>query len=258
MTSVEREVIEEQLKKLIGIIKKEFDGDRKTKLLTMYKEFGERLLLAPASGKATYHNAYPGGYLDHILNVIELSMRTTKSMIDMGFKVDYTREELIFAAMHHDLGKLGDETNPYYIPEPSQWHRENQGSIFKHNPALQYMSVPDRALYLLQAYDIQISNKEWMAIKLSDGMYDDGNKKYLRSYSQDFHIDTDLHHIIHWADHMATVLEKNLWAHANDVEEDTTIEEDIAEAEKQIERGEVIEHEEAAAMVKASAKLVSR
>ena len=256
MTKNERQEIEVQLKKFIGIIKKEFCGDRKTKLLMMYKEFGERLLLAPASGKAVFHNAFPGGYLDHVLNVIELAIRNTKTMMEMGFKVDYNREELIFAAMHHDLGKLGDETEPYYIPETSQWHRENQGSLFKHNPALQYMSVTDRTLYLLQAYDVHVTNKEWMGIKLSDGMYDDSNKKYLMSYSQDHHIDTELHRIINWADHMATILEKNLWAHANDIEE-PTIDDDIEEAEEQLDNGEVIEHEDAATMVKASAKLDS-
>lgn len=257
MTKNERQEIEVQLKKLVGIIKKEFSDPRKTALLKMYKGFGERLLLAPASGKATFHNAFPGGYIDHVLNVIELSMRNTKSLIDMGFKVDYTREELVFSAMHHDLGKLGDETEPYYIPETSQWHRENQGSLFKHNPKLQYMSVTDRTLYLLQVYGIPVSSKEWISIKLSDGMYDDANKKYLISYSQDHHIDTELFRIIHWADHMATVLEKNRWEHANDVEETDDITEDIEEAEEQIDNGEVIEHEDAEKLIKSNAKLGS-
>ena len=38
----------------------------------------------------------------------------------------FTQEELLFAAMHHDLGKLGDGTKPYYLPQDSEWHRKNK------------------------------------------------------------------------------------------------------------------------------------
>ena len=37
-------------------------------------------------------------------------------------KVDFTDEELIFCALHHDLGKLGTKGKPFYIANPSEWH----------------------------------------------------------------------------------------------------------------------------------------
>ena len=55
-------------------------------------------------------------------------------------------KNLIFAALHHDLGKVGDLDKDYYIPQDSEWHRKNRGEIFKHNPKLQYMTVTDRAI----------------------------------------------------------------------------------------------------------------
>ena len=45
--------------------------------------------------------------------------------------INFTDEELIFA-VHHDLGKVGDLDNDYYIPQ-DRIRRKNRGEIFKHN-----------------------------------------------------------------------------------------------------------------------------
>jgi len=45
----------------------------------------------------------------------------------------------------------------------------------------------------------------WKAIKLSDGMFDDGNVSYYKRASDS---DNVLHYIVHWADWMSTVAEK--------------------------------------------------
>ena len=50
--------------KLVSIIEDTFEGERKEKLLEMYKYFEERMMFAPGSGKIHYHNAFPGGYVD--------------------------------------------------------------------------------------------------------------------------------------------------------------------------------------------------
>ena len=57
--------------KLICILEEEFSGERKTNLLEMYKHFEERMAIAPASGLIHYHNCFAGGYVDHILRVID-------------------------------------------------------------------------------------------------------------------------------------------------------------------------------------------
>ena len=41
-------------------------GDRKEKLLKFYSKFQDRLMLMPASHKKEYHNAFPGGYIEHV------------------------------------------------------------------------------------------------------------------------------------------------------------------------------------------------
>jgi len=206
----------DQFEKLIEIAKNAFSEERFKKIEEMYEQFAERILIAPASGKVHYHNCYPGGYLDHVHNVIVGTVTVARAMKAMGVQMDFTREEAIFAAMHHDLGKLGDVEQPYYIEQTSDWHR-NRGELYTHNPELQYMSVTDRALYLLQSFGIETTAKEWKAIKVSDGLYDKANKAYFISYQyppQPFH--TNLHYVIHFADHISTIGERDTFRLAQD------------------------------------------
>ena len=78
------------------------------------------------------------------------------------------------------------------------------------------MSVTDRSLYVLQKYNVKISPSVWKAIKLSDGMFEDGNASYYKrpSDSQDI-----LYYIIHFADWMSTVSEKQHFIQENLVKE---------------------------------------
>jgi hypothetical protein len=185
------------------------DSDRHVKLLKMYDAFGDRLIEAPASGKTHYHNAFEGGYIDHVLHVHDNALELTRVYRNKANGwVDYTKSELVMATLHHDLGKLGTIDDPYYLVEDSQWHREKQGAMYKSNEKLQYMPVTDRALFLLQQFGIELTNKEWIAIKLSDGMYDESNKSYLTNYGK-YPMHTNLPYIVHWADHMAASAERD-------------------------------------------------
>ena len=111
---------------------------------------------------------------------------------------------MFFAAFHHDLGKLGDGVEPYYIPQTSEWHQKNKKEFFVHNPKLQYFDVTDRAFYLLNKYGISYTQKEQLGIMMADGLYNEATKKYWISYNEDFQLKTDLPYIIHWADCMST------------------------------------------------------
>ena len=149
MKQLTEQQIVDNWNKLIQLIENTFDGERKEKLLEMYKYFENRMSVAPASGKAAYHNAMVGGYVEHVLHVTDCALKIKKLWEGDGAMINFTDEELIFAAMHHDLGKVGDLDNDYYIPQDSEWHRKNRGEIFKHNPVLQYMTVTDRAIFIL-------------------------------------------------------------------------------------------------------------
>ena len=125
--------------------------------------------------------------------------------------MENTDLELIFTALNHDLGKYGTDEHPYYVPNPSDWHRKNQGSMFKPNPELDFMLIQDRSLFLLQKHGVSMSQKEYLAIRLHDGIYDDANKAYFISYSPDAKFKTNIVYILHQADFMASKIEYDRW-----------------------------------------------
>ena len=219
MKKLTAEQIQTNWNTLIEIIDSHIGDDRRENLLKMYDDFKDRMMFAPASAKAAFHNAMPGGYVEHILHIIQNSLQLKQVWHNNGAMINFTDEELVFAAMHHDLGKVGDLEHDYYIPQDSDWHRKNQGAIYKHNPQLQYMKVPDRGLWLLQHYGVKVSDKEYLGIKLADGLYDDCNTAYLKSYNPDFNLRTNLCYIIHQADMMATHIEYDEWQRNENVEE---------------------------------------
>ena len=212
MKKLSAEQMQNNWKKLLDTIEGFIGDDRKENLLKMYKDFEERMMFAPASAKGHFHNAIPGGYVEHILHIIHHSLQLKQVWEKNGATINFTDEELVFAAMHHDLGKVGDLEHDYYIPQDSDWHRKNQGAIYKHNPSLQYMKVPDRGLWLLQHYGVKVSDKEYIGIKLTDGLYDEANKAYLMGYNPDFNLRSNMAYILHQADMMATHIEFDQWS----------------------------------------------
>jgi hypothetical protein len=199
------EKIEANYNKFMELI----DADsRAPQLRDMYEHFKNELLISPASGKTHFHNAFPGGYLDHVLRVAETALKVAGLYKTMEGDINFTKQELIFAALHHDFGKLGNpEEGPYYVEQDSDWHRK-RGELYKQNEHLQYMKAPERGLFLLQKYGIQITQNEWLAIKLSDGLYDEGSKSYLVNFAP-YAMKTNLPYIIHWADHIASRVEND-------------------------------------------------
>ena len=202
--------LEENYNKFIEALKKSFDGERLEKLLHMYsmEELGPNLMLSPASGNVNYHNAHEGGYIDHILNVARNSLRMFKLFQEAGGQVDFTQEELLFSAFHHDLGKLGEKGILHYQKNPSDWHIKNQGKYFETNPDIWYLSHTDRTMYLLSEYELKYTKKEYFGMKLADGMYDEDNKKYLKTYNPNSQQRTAIGYILHWADSMSTCIER--------------------------------------------------
>jgi len=125
----------------------------------------------------------------------------------------YTLEELMFAAMHHDLGKIGfpGDGNEVYQIETSDWHRKNMGRMYKHNENIPFSMVPDLSIWLLQKYEIPMSWNEYQAIKIHDGMYDDSNKPYFVARSAQAKLKTNMAIILHHGDHMAAQIEYERW-----------------------------------------------
>ena len=119
----------------------------------------------------------------------------------------YTIEELVFAALNHDLGKMGDEEHESYIPQTDQWRKDKLGEDYMFNTKLAFASVPDRGLFMLQSHGIQYTFNEMLAIQTHDGLYDEANKKYLMTYLPEQKPRTCLPFVLHFGDMMAARIE---------------------------------------------------
>lgn len=195
--------LNDNYEKLIAIIEGEFSGKRKEQLLSLYSDWADRIATAPASTKKSYYNAFPGGYVLHVLDICKAAALMYDVWMEMTGELDFTWEELAFVAINHDLGKIGTETEDCYIPCTEDW-MIRKGQVYVLNPKLQYMKIADRSLMSLSNRGIQMSDKEYLAIKLYDGLYDDSNKAYFMSYSEDYELKTLLPYVIHQADLIST------------------------------------------------------
>ena len=78
-------------------------GDRKDSIKTMLNDLEDTYVMAPASGKSWYHNAFAGGYVDHVNRVVQYAVKQSKLYEEMGGTIDFTEEELVFSALFQIL-----------------------------------------------------------------------------------------------------------------------------------------------------------
>jgi len=199
------------------IINTQFTGERTARLNKLYDDYSVRLKTAPASSYDYFHNAFPGGYCDHILRVVKFAKATYKLWKMAGMYLDnFTEEELIFSALNHDLGKLGlpGDNLDKYILNKSDWHVKNQGKLYENNGNLPHVTISDTTMYILHRYGIDMSLNEYLTIKIHDGVYDDANKSYYTGFNIDSKMKSTLPIIMHHADMMASRFEFERWAQA--------------------------------------------
>lgn len=202
------EQIQQNLITFYDLIDQFIESPRKEKLLSLYKSQEELLAFAPASSKASFHNSFPGGYVDHVVRVTLASLQLKNAWDYFNAATNtFTDEELVFSAINHDLGKLGMYGKPRYVPNDSEWHIKNQGANYKPNTELPFLPVQDNSLYILQAAGIEVSLNEYIAIKIHDGLYDDANKAFLISGQNESKLRSCLPYIIHQADILASRVE---------------------------------------------------
>ena len=192
-------------------IVKTYVGERQEQVLSMIDKLGEAYVMAPASGKSWYHNAYAGGYVDHVNRVVEYAVKQSRLYEEMGGTVDYTEEELVFAALFHDLGKIGDGEKPNYLPQTDKWRQDKLSEMYTNNPDLDFMLIPDRSLYILQKFGVKVSQKEFLGIRLHDGVFDEANKAYFFSYQESSRQKTSIVSVLHSADFLASKVEYDIW-----------------------------------------------
>lgn len=177
------------------------EGDRYTKLFNFYNERKDEIAVIPASSNLNHHSAFVGGYVYHVNNVVEMTRDNYRLWKKYKGVSGFELSELIFAAIHHDMGKIGDLKTILYQPIREEW-KLKKGMIYEYHPDVTYMSIPDRSLMLLNQLGIVLTENEYITIKVHDGIYDEANKAYYMSPSTP-RLKNNMPYILHAADLMA-------------------------------------------------------
>ena len=152
-------------------------GDRSEPINKMIEHLDERLAFSPASSRLAFHAAYPGGFIEHSLNVL----RNARKL--------------------NDIYEFNNE--PLYLDQDSDWHREKLGQMYKINENIQKMPNAERGLWLLQHFGVKLTLDEWIAIRTNDGPVAEENRVYAMC-------EPKLAIIVHQADRMACEQEKDI------------------------------------------------
>ncbi len=201
------EQIQANWDKFLTYIDTYISGERGEKLKAFYLKHEERFVMMPASHKSQYHNCFPGGYIDHVNRVVDAALKIDQVWREFGMVDTYTTEELVFSALNHDLGKFGDEQHASYIEQTDQWRRDKLNETYMFNDRLEYMTVPDRGLYLLMSNGIEYTKNEFLAIRTHDGLYEEANKSYLMGFTPETKPRTSIMYVVHQADLLAARVE---------------------------------------------------
>lgn len=179
--------IYEKILKLLKIV----SFERRKNILKMFDEIGLTFFSAPASSRIDYHSCFPGGLARHSLFV----MKNMIKLIDKFQIQDYDKESIILVALFHDLGKIGNGEEEYYLPQDdSYWKR--RGYLYKINERLAKIPVNIISLYLLQKYNINVSFKEY------ESLYSITNKGY--TFKEEYNLTP----LLQWSDMWAVMEEK--------------------------------------------------
>lgn len=194
------EEIEQNWRRFTSLCEK--TGDRAPAIAKMLEELEDRLVLCPASSKSNYHNAFPGGLVEHSLRVLNNVVALNKT-----YGWNLPKESMIIGALFHDIGKVGlpgkDAANDYYVEQTDPYWRDKRGEVYKYNDDLKYMTTPDRSVFIMQHYGVRLTHDEWLAIKLNDGFVVQDNKPYCLKESP-------LVFAVQTADYLSTMIEKGV------------------------------------------------
>lgn len=145
--------------KIVSNTKKYVETAKEYGFLTPELEdfLGSEFIEAPASTLVKLHNAFEGGLIDHTLRVMKHGYLINKNNLIDELKVDEV--SLFKIILLHSIGKA-----KMYVPETSDWHRTNQGKMYKFNEDLVSMRVGERSAYYALSNGVELTEEEYASI----------------------------------------------------------------------------------------------
>ena len=150
---IEIEEIQKLHKKYVGYCNKFLNICNRQPFINLMDELGERAILCPSSQRDDLHLAHPGGLIRHSLNVLNIF-----TSVFMKEASSDELEALTTVSLLHDIGKIGDKKNEYYLTANSQRYN------YYINEKLKDMTVPQRSIKLLTDYGFKLTDEQYIAI----------------------------------------------------------------------------------------------
>jgi len=79
--------IKDNYEKFRKLINQTFSGERLDALNNMYDHLEDRIVLTPASSTEHFHNAFAGGYIDHVLRVTRNAVKVFDMYDELGLGI---------------------------------------------------------------------------------------------------------------------------------------------------------------------------
>jgi len=146
---------------VLGLVGRIENAEVKEGATQLCNDLHDRFAVCPASTRTEYVGCFPGGLVWHSLNVLR-SMKALRTGLDLEKSVH--PDSLIVLGLFHDIGKLGNVNNDYYLPQTSDWHRDKLGQLYIVNDKVSAIPVATRSIYWLNQYNIPLSENEIHAI----------------------------------------------------------------------------------------------
>lgn len=193
------EELEKELEIFYNNLEKIQTFDVEKILLKRYFEENETTLFTAPYATNTDISKYvfDGGYV-HYVNKFVKACKGLYKLWNVFGQLDFTEDELLFTAYCCDLGKLAIDNTPIFIKNDVEWEIK-KGYLYKINPKIDFMKYSERSLYILQSMGMRIDSKFYLGIKLQNGLYDENNSEYLKTYNQGKTLKTTLPLLIHQA-----------------------------------------------------------
>lgn len=155
------EKVQENWATLKGLVNRIENAEMKEGATQLCEDLHDRFAVAPASTRTDFVGCFPGGLVWHSLNVLRV-MKAMRTSLDLEKAVH--PDTLILLGLFHDVGKLGNSKEDYYLPQQSDWHR-NKGMLYEINENLTQMPVSARSVWWLNQYNIPLSETEICALQ---------------------------------------------------------------------------------------------
>jgi hypothetical protein len=128
--------VQENWGTLKGLVNRIENPEAREGAIHLCDDLHDRFAVAPASTRTDYVGCFVGGLVWHSLNVLRV-MKALRTSLDIEKTV--SADSMIILGLFHDIGKLGNEKEDYYLPQSSDWHREKLGMHYEVNEGIKFI-----------------------------------------------------------------------------------------------------------------------